>query len=146
MASFSYKGLKDNKYIDGVLDAEDRDEAVYKLKNNKVIISGIREIKAKRESLKSSSWNIEIGSSKIPSKEILLFTKVMSTMLSAGINVLEALRLSIEQTKNKQLKAFVNDCIESVLKTFTFWLKLFISLSKTNLFTFPDFANIPFLS
>ena len=31
MASFSYKGLKDNKYIDGVLDAEDRDEAVYKL-------------------------------------------------------------------------------------------------------------------
>ena len=107
MASFSYKGLKDNKYIDGVLDAEDRDEAVYKLKNNKVIISGIREIKAKRESLKSSSWNIEIGSSKIPSKEILLFTKVMSTMLSAGINVLEALRLSIEQTKNKQLKAFV---------------------------------------
>ena len=35
MPNFSYKGLKDGKYIDGIVEALDRDEAIFKLKNEK---------------------------------------------------------------------------------------------------------------
>jgi len=116
MASFSYKGLKDGRYIDGVMDALDRDEAIFKLKKDKVIISNIREIGRKVGFNKSINWNVEIGNPKIPNKEILIFTKIMSTMLKSGISIMDALKLSLEQTKNKYMKKFIVSAIEAVNK------------------------------
>ena len=43
MASFSYKGLKEGRYIDGLIDALDKFENVFKLKKEKIIISHIKE-------------------------------------------------------------------------------------------------------
>ena len=116
MANFSYKGLQKGRYVDGVIEALDQDEAIFKLRKDKVIISGIKSIgkKDNRGSSKSFNWNLEITPSKIPNKEILIFTKIMSTMLSSGITVLDALKLAVDQTKNKPMKTFINESIEVV--------------------------------
>ena len=116
MASFSYKGLKEGRYIDGLIDALDKDEAVFKLKKEKIIISHIKEEGKKLGFNKSINWNMDIGSPKIPNKEILIFTKVMSTMLKSGISIIDALKLSSDQTKNKPTKKFIDKAIEAVNK------------------------------
>ena len=48
-ASFSYKGIKDNKYTDGVITALNKDEAAYKLKEDKVIITSLEKLSGKEE-------------------------------------------------------------------------------------------------
>ena len=68
MASFSYKGLKDGRYIDGLLDALDKDEAIFKLKKEKIIISHLKVVGKKIGFSKSINWNMEIGNPKIPNK------------------------------------------------------------------------------
>ena len=116
MASFSYKGLKDGRYIDGLLDALDKDEAIFKLKKEKVIISHLKEDGKKIGFSKSINWNMEIGNPKIPNKEILIFTKIMATMLKSGINIIDALKLASDQTKNKPTKNFIEKAVEAVNK------------------------------
>jgi len=116
MPNFSYKGLKDGRYIDGIVEALDQDEAIFKLKHDKVIISHIKEIGKKRGLNSSINWNIEISKAKMPNKEILIFTKIMATMLQSGVSIIDALHLSSEQTRNKPTKKFIEDAITAVNK------------------------------
>ena len=116
MGSFSYKGLKQGRYIDGLIDALDKDEAIFKLKKEKIIISNIKEIGKKIGFNKSINWNVEIGNPKIPNKEILIFTKIMAVMLSSGINIIDALKLALDQTKNRATKKFITEAIQAVNK------------------------------
>ena len=116
MPNFSYKGLKDGKYIDGIVEALDQDEAIFKLKTEKVIISHIKEIGKKIGLNTSINWNVEISKAKIPKKEILIFTKIMATMLKSGVSIIDALHLASDQTKNKTTKKFIEEAIEAVNK------------------------------
>ena len=114
MQKFLYKGLKAGKYTDGIIEALDKDEAIFKLREKKVIISNLKAQKSKFD-ISKIDLNMEIGgSSKIPDKEILFFTKTMHTMLAAGITTLEALKLCEDQSTNKPLKFFLNQSINDI--------------------------------
>ena len=99
---FLYKGKKRNKKIKGEVQATGLIQARAKLRKE-----GIREIKLKEIKDKKSSFDIQLtwgpfGS--IPRKEIVIFTKKISTMIRAGLPIVDAMRLVQEQTKNKNLK------------------------------------------
>ena len=114
MQKFLYKGLKAGKYTDGIIEALDKDEAIFKLREKKIIISNLKAQKSKFD-ISKIDLNMEIGgSSKIPDKEILFFTKTMHTMLAAGITTLEALKLCEDQSTNKPLKKFLNQSINDI--------------------------------
>ena len=45
--SFTYKGISDGRYVEGEIDALNLEEASYKLKEQKVIITNLAKAKKK---------------------------------------------------------------------------------------------------
>ena len=46
--TFEYKGIAEGKYTEGVIEALDRDEASFKLREKKVIITSINIVKGQK--------------------------------------------------------------------------------------------------
>ena len=47
--TYTYKGIQDNKYTEGKITALNRDEAAFKLKEEKIIITSLNKISGKEE-------------------------------------------------------------------------------------------------
>ena len=47
--TFSYKGISAGKYIEGEIEALNQEEASYKLKEQKIIITNLIKVKKKRQ-------------------------------------------------------------------------------------------------
>ena len=50
MEVFTYKGISSGKYVEGEIEALNQDEASFKLKEQKVIITNLIKTKKKKES------------------------------------------------------------------------------------------------
>ena len=48
MEAFTYKGISDGKYVEGEIEALNQDEASFKLKEQKVIITNLIKTKKKK--------------------------------------------------------------------------------------------------
>ena len=117
MPLYEYKGIlgEKNTYADGVIEALNEDEAAYRLRQQKIIITSIVKGKAS-EAEKTKSKNEESKSilsfldnlGKIKPKEIVLFSKKMATMIRAGLPVLDSLKMAQEQISDKKLKQIVS--------------------------------------
>ena len=112
-ATFEYKGIAEGKYTEGVIEALDRDEASFKLREKKVIITSMSIVKgqkirkAKKESQGGSFFsNLLIG--KVKTADLTLFSKKISTMVRAGLPILDSFKMVEEQTENKRLKLIIN--------------------------------------
>ena len=107
MLNFEYKGISAGKYVEGEIEALNNSEAAYKLKEQKVIITKLVQAKKKKkiqEKKKSSGFSFGKG---VKAQDILIFSKQFSTMLKAGLPVLNALNLLIEQTTSPNMKAVI---------------------------------------
>ena len=110
LKKFTYKGKKKGKKVKGEIEVAGLVQAKKQLREDGLRDVVIKEIKPKQK----SSLDIEItwgpfGS--IPTKEILVFTKKISTMMRAGLPIVEAMILVSTQTKNANLKRINNDMI-----------------------------------
>ena len=108
---FKYKGKKKGKKVKGEIEVPGLVQAKKALREDGIRDVVLKEIKPKQK----SSLDIEItwgpfGS--IPTKEILVFTKKISTMMRAGLPIVEAMILVSSQTKNANLKRINNDMID----------------------------------
>ena len=108
---FKYKGKKKGKKVKGEIEVPGLVQAKKALREDGIRDVVLKEIKPKQK----SSLDIEItwgpfGS--IPTKEILVFTKKISTMMRAGLPIVEAMILVSSQTKNTNLKRINNDMID----------------------------------
>ena len=91
MLNFEYKGISAGKYVEGEIEALNNSEAAYKLKEQKVIITKLIQAKKKKEvKQKKKSGGFSFGTG-IKAQDILIFAKQFSTMLRAGLPVLNAL-------------------------------------------------------
>ena len=107
MLNFSYKGISAGKYVEGEIEALNNSEAAYKLKEQKVIITKLVQAKKKKEvKEKKNSGGFSFGKG-VKAQDILIFAKQFSTMLKAGLPVLNALNLLIEQTTSPNMKAII---------------------------------------
>ena len=107
MLNFEYKGISQGKYVEGEIEALNNSEAAYKLKEQKVIITKLKEAKKKKvekEKKKSAGFSFSKG---VKAKEILIFCKQFSTMLRSGLPVLNALNLLIDQTTSPNMKKII---------------------------------------
>ncbi|MEK7603161.1 MAG: type II secretion system F family protein [Patescibacteria group bacterium] len=107
MAHFIYTATtKDGKTIHGSADAVDRDAVVSMLSR-----TGSRPLVIKLESSKNSGR----GRAKhVKSKDLVVFTRQLSTMISAGVPLARALSTLEEQTNSKYFKSVIAGIMKDV--------------------------------
>ena len=112
-ASFEYKGIAEGKYTEGVVEALDKDEASFKLREKKVIITSINIVKGQKikKAKKAGQGAGFLGGlfiGKVKTSDLTLFSKKISTMVKAGLPILDSFKMVEEQTDNKRLKLIIN--------------------------------------
>ena len=87
MAIYAWKGLKDGQYASGRMEGINRDEAAFKLKEERVIITSLSkvsgsEVVEKEEKGEQSDKEIAKHRKKsVPVKELVVFTKKLEAMM-----------------------------------------------------------------
>ena len=111
--SFEYKGIAEGKYTEGIIEALDKDEASFKLREKKVIITSMtlvkgQKIKKKKKEAQGEGFLGNLFLGKVKTADLSLFSKKISTMIKAGLPILDSFKMVAEQTENKRLKLIIN--------------------------------------
>jgi type IV pilus assembly protein PilC len=108
-AVYKYKGIQDSQYIDGKVEALNRDEAAFKLSEDGIIITALDkisgvEIEVEEQNKSGESKRIK---KKVPIHDVIIFTKQLETMVRAGLPILETISMIEKQTANPSLKQII---------------------------------------
>jgi type IV pilus assembly protein PilC len=130
VAQFSYTAINSaGKEVKGTMNADKEAEVSTALRANGYFPTEIKIVTAKKSTekkmtvpggKKKSFFNIQIGSIKMPQKELVLFTRQLSILLDAGLPLIRALRTLEKQSRNKNVKKIVGESADYVEGGFTF--------------------------
>ncbi len=112
MAKFLYIATNDeNKSINGTIDANDRAAVISALTKQ-----GLHPISVKEQTVKSTSVNFGglFKGGKVKSDDLVMFTRQLSAMVSAGVPLLRALNSLAEHTESEGLKKVLGGIISEV--------------------------------
>ena len=108
--TYSYKGISAGKYVEGTIDALSQEEASFKLKDQKIIITKlIRTKKKAAEKKKSGRSSFSLFKKKIKPEDIVIFSKQFATMVKAGLPILQVLSMLRDQLEHPEVKIIVED-------------------------------------
>ena len=117
MEAFTYKGISAGKYVEGEIEALNQDEASFKLKEQKIIITNLiksaKKKGAKKQKSKSKGSSL-FGKKKVKVEEILIFSKQFATMVKAGLPILQTLAMLRDQLEGPAIKDIVEDIRKSL--------------------------------
>ena len=114
MDVYDYKGIKEGKYAQGEIEAINKDEAAFKLRGQKLIITSLEKSKTKFTKEKVVKKESKSIGGKVPPKDILIMSKALATMIKAGLPVLEAIGMAKEQVNNKKLAPIMEEVYRNV--------------------------------
>ena len=109
MPSFSYQAVDTNgKTVSGIISATD--------KNTAVSLIGKQKLKLVSMELSSTvkKGTISFFKPKVKISDLVLFTRQLSTMVSAGVPLLRSLNTMYDQVENPTLKEVIGDLIKDV--------------------------------
>ena len=118
--TFTYKGISAGKYIEGEIEALNQEEASYKLKEQKIIITNLVKAKKKnaaKEKGKKSSFSF--GKKKVTPQDVMIFSKQFATMVKAGLPILNVLSMLRDQIEHPTMKEIIEDIRKSLEGGFT---------------------------
>lgn len=124
MATFTYKAVnKQGKAVNGTVEADDKATASEKLTKQ-----GYRPLLIKQQKTGFDPNNIKIPgfSDKVKTKDMVIFTRQLSTMINAGVPLVRALATLQQQTDNDYFKTI----LQSVSKEVEGGISLGDSLAK----------------
>ena len=105
-----YKGISAGKYVEGTIEAISQDEANFKLKEQKIIITNITKTKKKAaEKKKSSGGGFSLFKKKIKPEDVVIFSKQFATMVKAGLPILNVLGMLRDQLEHPELTKIVEE-------------------------------------
>ncbi len=110
MAIFAWIGLKDGQYASGRIEGINRDEAAFKVKEQKVIITSLTRLSGAEQLEEKAPEPLKPGrrvGKKVPVKELVLFTKKLEAMMRAGLPILDTIILITAQIENKVMKSVI---------------------------------------
>ena len=117
MEAYTYKGISSGKYVEGEIEALNQDEASFKLKEQKIIITNLIKVAkkkgAKKEKKKGKGSSL-FGKKKVKVEEILIFSKQFATMVKAGLPILQTLAMLRDQLEGPAIKEVVEDIRKSL--------------------------------
>ena len=123
MARFTYKAKKGvSETVEGIVDADSQEEALSKLTAQKLFPISI--VEASQPSIKKAAAakparRIKI-SRRVNSREVLIFTQKLATLMRAKVDLLSSLRVLYEQTENTRLKEIILEIYDSIKEGKTF--------------------------
>src|SRR4051812_26174441 len=104
MAVFSYKARAPNGLtVEGTVEANDLRAGTERLRGQKYVIL---EIKEKTSGL-MDKWK-QFMKPKVTSKDIVLFSRQLSTLVSAGVPIVQGLSILEDQAENPSFKEVVH--------------------------------------
>ena len=106
MPTFEYTARNaQNQLLKGTIDAKDKDDAAKQIRGKKLILVSLNP--------PPKQIKISFGGSGVPTRDVVIFTRQFSTMINAGLPLVQSLTVLAEQTENKVLaettKAVVYD-------------------------------------
>ena len=108
--TYTYKGISAGKYVEGTIEAINQDEASFKLKEQKIIITKlIRTKKKAAEKKKGAGGGLSLFKKKIKPEDVVIFSKQFATMVKAGLPILNVLSMLRDQLEHPELKIIVED-------------------------------------
>ena len=108
--TFTYKGISAGKYVEGTIEAISQDEANFKLKEQKIIITNITRTKKKAaDKKKKSGGGLSLFKKKIKPEDVVIFSKQFATMVKAGLPILNVLGMLRDQLEHPELKIIVEE-------------------------------------
>ena len=132
MATFQYAGVQAGKRITGQISASDPKAAQIELRKKKIIVTSIKKGNGKSDSKDGPSLDdIPISNApiiiakgniylnfgpwaKVPPKELLQFTKKVSTMIKAGLPILESIAMIRDQTVHMKMKMTAHTIVKDL--------------------------------
>ena len=99
---------KKGKVIKGELEAADEKAAGLQLKRRNL---KIRKIKVKPKDIFE---NVSFMQPKVTKKDVVIFTRQFSTMIDAGLPLVQGLTILAEQTENKTFKRILKEVVKDV--------------------------------
>lgn len=112
---FKWKGLKLNNFVDGEIESENKDEALFALKKDGVIVIEITDSNIKARNKKKTNKVTKASSKlKIKDQELLLFTRKLTTMMKAGLAIVPALKMLKQQSENPKFTPIIDDLLQKI--------------------------------
>jgi type IV pilus assembly protein PilC len=116
MDNYKYKGISAGAYVEGVVEALSQEEANFKLKEKKIIITNISKEKSKKKAKdktkKKSSFSF--GKKAVKPQDVVIFSKQFATMVKAGLPILNVLSMIRDQIEHPTIKEIVEDIRRSL--------------------------------
>ena len=123
MAEFTYQARNaTGKTVSGAVSAQNESDAVGELRKQSLVVLSIAEKKSGGGAFGGLSlFGAEAGAKggawrkvKVREAELIVFTRQLATMLSAGIPLLECLEILAEQAEDIGFRAVIAQCVEDV--------------------------------
>ncbi|MHB8773145.1 MAG: type II secretion system F family protein [Syntrophales bacterium] len=116
MATFSYKATDPSgRVVNGTLEAAEEREAIASLQRMRYIPIRISPAKNSRLGLDVDlSKRIASFFTRVSTKDVVVFTQDLSTLLEAGVPVDRALAILIDVAENARFKEIIRDILKSV--------------------------------
>ena len=109
--TFTYKGISAGKYIEGEIEALSQEEASFKLKEQKIIITNLTRTKKKKAAAKEKKkgGGFSFGKKKVTPQDTMMFSKQFATMVKAGLPILSTLGMLRDQIEHPTLKEIIEE-------------------------------------
>lgn len=109
MPVYGFQGRdRTGKRKTGKINAESRKDAVVKLREQGISVTSIEELKS------ILYKEIPLGSKKVKSKDFIIYLRQFSTLLKAGISLVDATKTLKEQTSSKIMKRALEDLVRNL--------------------------------
>lgn len=103
MSKFTYKAINNTgKTVDGTFEATDRQAVLAHLAKEK-----LKPLRITEQGAGKGSFDLPFLQSRIKSKDLVVFTRQLSTMVSAGVPLLRALGTLQTQAESKKLQSIL---------------------------------------
>lgn len=115
MAQFQYRATDaEGKILEGVIDAAERNVAVARLQDRGLIPLRVAEPTAEKSGLASISLPSLSFKRGVRSRDLLIFTHEMSTLLAAGMPLDRSLSILTDLSERAEMKRIVGDILQAV--------------------------------
>ena len=113
--TYTYKGISAGSYVEGNIEAVSLEEANFKLKEQKIIITNIIKSKKKKaEKEKKKSQGFSFGKKAVKPEDVMIFSKQFATMVKAGLPILNVLTMLRDQIEHPTMKEIIEDVRKSL--------------------------------
>lgn len=107
---FNYRCInKDNEPVEGVVETLSLDDAIVNLQKRGLVVVSIVEKKISKD-----FFNFKILSQKIKEKDLVIFSRQISTLFEAGVGALKAFRLLSTENDNKTLSEQLTEVSDDI--------------------------------